>query len=144
MVRATNRVLIRIPLRGIPRNCAELLATVLEMQGIVRNCAEFCRIYNARNCAQVKSRCVGNPSYKVLKFKWDSEENQRHRCSKTFKSTQASFVVHVEIATCAWHDRSFEILLTVPFKRLFLQLIFHFNLKFWIPYWTNFASYIDS
>ena len=50
------------PLRAIARNCTELRATVLELRAIVRNCAELRGVYRARDCAQVKSTCVGNPN----------------------------------------------------------------------------------
>ena len=39
--------------REIARNCSR----------IARNCAPFFGVYRARNCAQVKSTCVGNPSF---------------------------------------------------------------------------------
>ena len=45
-----KRFLIRIPLRGNARNCAQLFL----------NCRELFELYNARNCAQVKSHCVGS------------------------------------------------------------------------------------
>ena len=49
---------IGIPLRGI----AELRGTVFDLRAIVRNCTELCGVSRARNCAQVKSNCVGNPT----------------------------------------------------------------------------------
>ena len=42
---------------SIARNCAELRATV-------RNCAQLWGVYRARNCAQIKSAWVGNPTKK--------------------------------------------------------------------------------
>ena len=45
-----KRFLIRIPLRGNARNCAQLFL----------NCRELFGLYNARNCAQVKSHYVGS------------------------------------------------------------------------------------
>ena len=47
-------VLYAIPLR----NCSR----------IVRNCAQFLGVYRARDCAQVKFTCVGNPKQKISVF----------------------------------------------------------------------------
>ena len=47
-------------------NCAKLRATVLELRAIMRNCAQFLGVYRARNCAQVKLTCVGNPKTFVI------------------------------------------------------------------------------
>ena len=49
-------------LRGIVCNLAKLRATVLELRKIVRSCAELQGVSRTRNCAQVKSTRVGNPS----------------------------------------------------------------------------------
>ena len=46
---------IRIPLRGIARNCS----------CIALNCAELREKYRACNSTQVKSTCVGYPSVNV-------------------------------------------------------------------------------
>ena len=36
----------------------------IPLRAIVWNCAEFRGVYRARNCAQIKSNCVGNPTKK--------------------------------------------------------------------------------
>ena len=40
----------------------------IPLRAIMRNCAQFLGVYRARNCAQVKSTCVGNPKCWVLHF----------------------------------------------------------------------------
>ena len=57
-----------LELRAIARNCAQLC-------DIMRNCAQFLGVYRARNCAQVKSTCVGNPRSNSLSLKY-----QRFTC----------------------------------------------------------------
>ena len=34
----------------------------IPLRAIARNCAQFLGVYRSRNCAQVKSTCVGNPN----------------------------------------------------------------------------------
>ena len=46
---------------SVAHNLAELRPSVLILRGIVRNCAEITWLAS-RNCAQVKSPCVGNPN----------------------------------------------------------------------------------
>ena len=71
-------------LRGIARNCTLLFSYCAELPGIVRYCfriarnyaelcatvfvlrVEVCGNYRARNCAQVKSTSVGNPTDIIL------------------------------------------------------------------------------
>ena len=55
---------IGILLREIARNIAQLFSNCAQLCGIARIYAELRGVYNARNCAQVKSTCVGNPSHK--------------------------------------------------------------------------------
>ena len=59
-------VVLRVSNRNsIARKCTKLCATVLKLRGILSNCAQFLEVWRARNCAQVKSTCVGNPSIKL-------------------------------------------------------------------------------
>ena len=43
-------------------NCEELWRIAQNWHWIGRNCAKLRAVYKARNCAQVKSTCVGNPN----------------------------------------------------------------------------------
>ena len=44
-------------------SCAQLFSKSAQFRAIFRHCAQFFGVYRARNCAKVKSTCVGNPSW---------------------------------------------------------------------------------
>ena len=50
---------------SVARNCAKLHLTILEMRVTMRSCAQFVEVYRARDCAQVKSTCVGNLNFGI-------------------------------------------------------------------------------
>ena len=57
-IRVSNR-------NSVARNCSRIACNCAELRGIMRNYAQFLGIYRARNCAQVKSTCVGNPTWQL-------------------------------------------------------------------------------
>ena len=59
------RFYIRVYLQSIFR-CGELRPTVLEMRAIVQHCAKLRGIAWSLRGSQVKSTCVGNPSFIVF------------------------------------------------------------------------------
>ena len=54
-------------LRATVRNCTQLFSNFAQLCGIARNCAELCGVYRTRNCTQIKSTCVGNPTFFLLR-----------------------------------------------------------------------------
>ena len=111
-IRVSNR-------NSVVRNCTQLFSNYAQLRGIMCNCAQFLGVYRARNCAQIKSTCVGNPildsikDWNVVRVRF-ARKRMRRKLNKEFSKNMLASSCYGDTQNC-----------TVIEKKLFRSVNLH-------------------